>query len=186
MQNQCIHIYVNRYFIMVFTSQLVEVIPRRHGVKGWRWDAHITTFSALCSVTMTKFAFAELKRRRIHPFTVIHPFTIIHCLPSFTVHRHSPFTVIHRLPSSTVYRYGKRIRVISYYYCYYYTLISPLKIAYHISKELPGQSRLNRKVLKMVKNEAEWPTGTWRSVVGNPFQVAGPATEKARRWTVGT
>jgi len=130
MQNQCIHIYVNRYFIMVFTSQLVEVIPRRHGVKGWRWDAHITTFSALCSVTMTKFAFAELKRRRIHPFTVIHPFTIIHCLPSFTVHRHSPFTVIHRLPSSTVYRYGKRIRVISYYYYYYYTLTSPLKIAY--------------------------------------------------------
>src|SRR6218665_2209988 len=66
-----------------------------------------------------------------------------------------------------------------YYYYYYNTFIyHPFKIAY--SESLPAQPLPNITVLRAERKEMERSTGIWRSVTGRPFQVTGPATEKAR------
>src|SRR6218665_2072039 len=55
-------------------------------------------------------------------------------------------------------------------------------IAY--SEALPTQLRSNITVLMAERKEMERSTGIWRRVTGSPFQVAGPATEEARRCLV--
>src|SRR6218665_61011 len=50
---------------------------------------------------------------------------------------------------------------------------------------LPIQEpRSNRTIFRVEKKEVQQPTGIWQRVVGSPFQVAGPTTEKARRCQV--
>src|SRR6218665_1229582 len=63
---------------------------------------------------------------------------------------------------------------------YYISFIErPFRIVY--SEVLPAQPRSNITVLMEERKEMERSTGIWRRVTGSPFQVSGPATEKARR-----
>src|SRR6218665_2643709 len=63
---------------------------------------------------------------------------------------------------------------------YYISFIErPFRIIY--SEALPAQPRSNITVLRAERKEMERSTGIWGRVTGNPFQVARPATEKARR-----
>jgi len=47
------------------------------------------------------------------------------------------------------------------------------------SEALPAQARTKRKILRRLQNELEKSRGRERNLRGRPFQIEGPASEKA-------